>query len=150
RLGFVADPLSRPILVGYLAGVALIMIVGQLGKLTGVPVHGDTFFGHLASFLSHMSAVQAATAVFAAVVLVFLFALRRWWPAAPAALLAVLLATGAVTVFGLESRGIKVIGDVPSRIPIPALPPLDDVVGLVVPALGVLLVGYTDNILTAR
>jgi SulP family sulfate permease len=150
RLGFVADPLSRPILVGYLAGVALIMIVGQLGKLTGVPVHGDTFFGQLASFLTHMSAVQAATAVFAAVVLVFLFALRRWWPAAPAALLAVLLATGAVTVFGLESRGIKVIGDVPSGIPIPALPPLDDVVGLVVPALGVLLVGYTDNILTAR
>jgi SulP family sulfate permease len=64
RLGFVADLLSRPILVGYLAGVALIMMVGQLGKLTGAPVHGDTFFGQLVSFLTNVSAVQAATAVF--------------------------------------------------------------------------------------
>jgi MFS superfamily sulfate permease-like transporter len=56
RLGFVADLLSRPILVGYLAGVALIRIVGQLGKLTGVPVGGDTFVEHVVSFVS-LSAV---------------------------------------------------------------------------------------------
>ena len=150
RLGFVADLLSRPILVGYLAGVAMIMMVGQLGKLTGVPVRGETFFGELASFVSHLSTAHVPTTVLAAVVLVFLFGLQRWLPAAPAPLLAVLLATVAVPLLGLESRGIHVIGAIPSGLPVPSLPPLDELAGLTLPALGVLLVGYTDNILTAR
>jgi SulP family sulfate permease len=150
RLGFVADLLSRPILVGYLAGVAVIMIIGQLGKLTGVPVHGDTFFAELKSFATNMSTIHVATTVFAAIVLVFLFALQRFLPTAPAPLLAVLLATAAVAVFDLDRRGIRVIGSIPSGIPIPTLPPLDHLQDLLLPALGVLLVGYTDNILTAR
>src|SRR5689334_6358583 len=102
RLGFVGDLLSRPILVGYLAGVAMIMIVGQLGKLTGVPVHGETFFGQLASFAGKMGEAHVATAIFAAVVLAFLFVVQRWLPWLPAPLLAVLLATGTVVVFGLQ------------------------------------------------
>ena len=150
RLGFVADLLSRPILVGYLAGVALIMIAGQLGKLTGVAVDGDRFFNQLGSFMVGVSTAHVPTVVLAAVVLAFLFLLQRWLPAAPAPLLAVLLATAAVPLFGLESRGIKVIGAIPSGLPVPALPPLSDLVSLVLPALGLLLVGYTDNILTAR
>ena len=150
RLGFVADLLSRPILVGYLAGVALIMIAGQLGKLTGVPDRGDTFPGQLTQFVTHLSAVHLPTAGFAAAVLAFLFLLQRWSSAVPAPLLAVLLATGAVLMFRLEAHGIRVIGAVPAGIPAPALPAFDDLGRLVLPALGVLLVGYTDNILTAR
>jgi len=150
RLGFVADLLSRPILVGYLAGVAMIMIVGQLGKLTGVSVEGETFFGQVASFARGLTGAHVATVVFAGVVLVFLFAVRRFVPAAPGPLLAVLLATVAVAVFGLRERGIDVIGEIPSGVPIPSLPPLDQVTDLILPALGVLLVGYTDNILTGR
>jgi high affinity sulfate transporter 1 len=150
RLGFVADLLSRPILVGYLAGVAMIMIVGQLGKLTGVSVEGESFFGQVASFVRQMPSAHLATVVFAGVVLVFLFAVRRFVPAAPGPLLAVLLATAAVAFFDLESRGIDVIGEIPSGVPIPSLPPLDQVTDLILPALGVLLVGYTDNILTGR
>jgi SulP family sulfate permease len=150
RLGFVADLLSRPILVGYLAGVALIMIAGQFGKLTGVAVDGDRFFSQLRSFMVGLPTAHLPTVMLAAVVLAFLFLLQRWLPAAPAPLLAVLLATVAVPLFGLESRGIKVIGAVPSGLPTPALPQFGDLVSLVLPALGLLLVGYTDNILTAR
>ncbi|MEU7906133.1 sulfate permease [Actinoplanes sp. NPDC049118] len=150
RLGFVADLLSRPILVGYLAGVALIMIAGQLGKLTGVPVQGKAFFEQVASFVTHLSTIQAATAALAVVVLVFLFALQRWLPAAPAPLLAVLLATGATAVTGWQQYGIRVLGEIPSGVPAPALPPFGDLAELLLPALGVLLVGYTDTILTAR
>ncbi|SNT60908.1 high affinity sulphate transporter 1 [Asanoa hainanensis] len=150
RLGFVADLLSRPILVGYLAGVALIMIVGQLGKLTGVPVSGQSFFTQLASFVTHLSDAHGATVAFAAVVLVFLFGAQRLLPLAPAPLLAVLLATAAVALFGLERHGIQVIGAIPSGLPSPAFPELDQLASLVLPAAGVLLVGYTDNILTAR
>src|SRR5689334_21331104 len=73
RLGFVAVLLSKPILVGYLAGVALIMMVGQLGKLTGVPVRGEAFFTQLASFLAQLPRIHVTTLLFAAVVLAFLF-----------------------------------------------------------------------------
>lgn len=150
RLGFVADLLSRPILVGYLAGVAMIMIVGQLGKLTGVPVDGETFFGQLASFVRRLPDAHLATVAFAAVVLVFLFVAQRFVPRIPAPLLAVLLATAAVALFDLERRGIDVIGTIPSGVPVPTVPALDQVLDLLLPAAGVLLVGYTDNILTAR
>jgi sulfate permease, SulP family len=150
RLGFVADLLSKPILVGYLAGVALIMMVGQLGKLTGVPVHGEAFFTQLASFLGNLSQVHVITLLFAAVVLAFLFLLQWRLPTAPGPLLAVLLATVAVAAFGLDRHGIHVIGRIPSGLPVPALPPIGALRDLALPALGVLLVGYTDNVLTAR
>jgi SulP family sulfate permease len=150
RLGFVADLLSKPILVGYLAGVALIMMVGQLGKLTGVPVRGEAFFTQLASFLGHLPQVHVITLLFAAVVLAFLFLLQWRLPTAPGPLLAVLLATVAVAAFGLDRHGIHVIGRIPSGLPVPALPPIGALRDLALPALGVLLVGYTDNVLTAR
>jgi MFS superfamily sulfate permease-like transporter len=69
RLGFVADLLSKPILVGYLAGVAVTMMVGQAGQLTGVPVSGDSIVAELVSFGRHLSAGHPGTAVFAAAVL---------------------------------------------------------------------------------
>lgn len=150
RLGFVADLLSRPILVGYLAGVAMLMIVGQLRTLTGVPVDGETFFAQLASFATHLPAAQVATTMFAAVIIVFLFVLQRWAPTTPAPLLAMLLATTAVAAFGLDRHGLHVIGPLPSGLPTPALPAIGHLRELILPALGVLLVGYTDNILTAR
>jgi SulP family sulfate permease len=150
RLGFVADLLSRPILVGYLAGVALIMMVSQLGKLTGVAVHGDSFFGEIASFIRGLPEAHVATTVFAAAVLAFLLLLQRFAPRAPGPLLAVLLATAVVGVFGLRDHGIRVIGSIPSGIPVPALPDLGRLPDLLLPAIGVLLVGYTDTILTAR
>jgi sulfate permease, SulP family len=150
RLGFVADLLSRPILVGYLAGVAIIMMAGQLGKLTGVPVHGGTLFAQLASFVGHLSQMHLATLVFAAAVLAFLFIVQWRLPAVPGPLLAVLLATVAVAAFGLQDRGIRVIGAIPAGLPVPALVPLHDLRELLLPALGVLIVGYTDNMLTAR
>src|SRR5262245_58838531 len=80
RLGFVADLLSKPVLVGYLAGVALIMIAGQLGKLTGVPVSGDGVLGQVASFVRNISQVHVGTVVLAAAVLVFLFVAQWRFP----------------------------------------------------------------------
>lgn len=150
RLGFLADLLSRPILVGYMAGVALIMIGGQLGKLTGVPVDGDGFFGELLSFARGMDEAHAGTLLFAMAVLAFLFAVQWRLPGLPGPLLAVLLATAAVALFDLEGHGIGVVGGVPDGLPTPALPDLGDLSDLLLPAVGVLVVGYTDSVLTAR
>ncbi|MEV0476176.1 SulP family inorganic anion transporter, partial [Streptomyces prunicolor] len=151
RLGFVADLLSRPVLIGYLAGVALIMIVDQLPKLTGVSTTGSAFFPQLWSFLRHLSQLHTPTLLFAAVMLTFLFTVARMSRMAPGPLLAVVLGTAAVAVLNLDDRyGIKVIGHVPAGLPTLGLPDLTQLPHLVLPALGVLLVAYTDFILTAR
>ncbi|WP_316772595.1 SulP family inorganic anion transporter [Streptomyces sasae] len=151
RLGFLADLLSRPVLIGYLAGVALIMVVDQLPKLTGASVSGTEFFPQLWSFFEHLSEVHVATLVFSAAILLFLLLVTRYFRALPGPLLAVVLGTAAVMVFDLDDRyGIKVIGTVPSGLPALAVPDPTEVPGLVLPALGVLLVAYTDFILTAR
>ncbi|MFE9634035.1 SulP family inorganic anion transporter [Streptomyces sp. NPDC006463] len=151
RLGFLADLLSRPVLVGYLAGVALIMIVDQLPRLTGVRTTGSDFFPQLYSFVQNLTHVHWPTVALAAAVLAVLFAAPGHWRLVPRPLLALVLATAVVAAFGLDDRyGIAVIGPVPSGLPAPALPPLGDLPQLLLPALGVLLVGYSDVILTAR
>jgi high affinity sulfate transporter 1 len=150
RLGFLADLLSRPILVGYMTGVALIMIVDQLPKLTGVPTTGSAFFPQLLSFARHLGQADSATVVFSAVAITLLFAVPHFSRAIPAPLLALVLGTAVVAVSGLDAHGIAVIGEVPAGLPTPALPDPHDLARLVLPALGVLLVGYTDVILTAR
>src|SRR5262249_34880925 len=148
---FLADLLSRPVLIGYLAGVALIMAVDQLPKLTGVETTGAEFFPQLWSFVTHLSDADPATVVLSTAALVFLFAVARYLPAAPGPLLAVVLGTAAVVAFDLDGRyGIKVIGEIPSGLPDLAVPDLSVLPRLVLPALGVLIVGYTDFILTAR
>ncbi|MEV7982657.1 sulfate permease [Streptomyces sp. NPDC086519] len=151
RLGFLADLLSRPVLIGYLAGVAAIMVVDQLPKLTGVPVTGTEFFPQLWSFFTHLREARPATVVLSAAMLFFLLVVTRSFRALPGPLLAVVLGTAAVVAFDLDGRyGIRVIGTVPAGVPDLSLPDLTELPRLVLPALGVLLVAYTDFILTAR
>jgi high affinity sulfate transporter 1 len=152
RLGFVADLLSRPVLVGYMAGVAVIMIADQLRRVTGVPVTGQAFFAQVASFARGVSQMQPATVALAAAVLAFLLLLRWRWPHAPGPLLAVLLATGAVVLFGLSSHGVAVVGPIPAALPVPRLPGVSPHVlrELLLPAFTVLVVGFSDDVLTAR
>ena len=150
RLGFLADLLSRPVLVGYMAGVAVLMVVGQLSKLTGVEVAGQGVIAEVGSFFGRLNQVDPATLGMAIVALVFLFIVSWRWPNAPAPLLAVLLGTLAVVAFGLESYGISVVGTFASAPPHLTLPTLADLGLLVLPAVGVLLVAYTDFTLTAR
>ncbi|MFG2469732.1 SulP family inorganic anion transporter [Streptomyces canus] len=151
RLGFVADLLSRPVLIGYLAGVALIMIVDQLPKLTGVRTAGSAFFPQLWFFAGHLPRLHVATVLFSVAALGVLFTVTHFFRAFPGPLLAVVFGTAAVSVLDLDGRyGIKVIGDVPSGLPAVAVPDMTELPHLVLPALGVLLVAYTDFILTAR
>ncbi|MGZ6869971.1 MAG: SulP family inorganic anion transporter, partial [Frankiaceae bacterium] len=150
RLGFVADLLSQPTLVGYMTGVALIMMVGQLQKASGVPVHGDTFFAEVRSFVTGVDDLQPATLGLAAITLAFLLVLHWKFPRVPGPLLAVLLATLAVSLFDLDAHGIAVVGPVPSGLPTPSSPSAGDLRDILLPAVGVLLVGYTDVVLTAR
>ena len=152
RLGFVADLLSRPVIVGYMAGVGFIMIADQLRRVTGVPVTGQEFFVQIASFARGIGGFQAAPAVVAAVVLAFLLVLGSRWPHAPGPLLAVLGATAVVAAFGLGRHGVATIGPIPAALPAPALPDLNPhlLQELLLPAFTVLIVGFSDDVLTAR
>ena len=152
RLGFLADLLSRPVLVGYLTGIALIMISGQLGKITGVAVDGDTFVAELLSFAAGVGGVHLPTLLLAAAVLAFLLVGSRLFPRAPIPLLAVLLAAGVTAVLTADALGVRVVGSVPQGIPVPALPSvtITDLTGLLLPAVGVAIVAYSDNVLTGR
>jgi sulfate permease, SulP family len=152
RLGFVADLLSRPVLVGYMAGVAVIMIAGQLGRVTGVPVAGEEFTGQLRSFALDVGAAQPAILAVAAAVLAFLALLRWRWPSVPGPPLAILLATAAVAVFGLARHGVAVVGPIPAGFPVPHLPTLHPQLLrlLLLPAFTVLIVGFSDDVLTGH
>ena len=152
RLGFVADLLSRPVLVGYLAGVALIMMAGQLGRLTGVRVTGESFTGQVASFTGRLAHVNPADVVIAAAVLVLLFTAQSRWPRLPGPLAAVLLSTAVCAIFSLGQHGVALVGHIPAGLPTPGLPKvhLSEVRELILPALGMLLVAFSDDVLTAR
>ena len=153
RLGFLADLLSKPVLVGYLAGIAVLMIVSQLGKVTGVPVEGESTVQEVRYFVTHLSEIEWPTLILATCVVVTLFAFRSLAPRWPGPLIAMLAATVVVQVFGLdESAGIAVVGPVPQGLPQLHVPSLDglDLRALLPAALGVAVVGYSDNVLTAR
>jgi sulfate permease, SulP family len=152
RLGFVADLLSRPVLVGYLAGLAAIMIAGQLGRVTGVPVSGRTFVPQIISFAGHISQFQWTAATIAAIVVVFLFIAHARWPWLPAPLVSVAAATIVVWAAGLGRHGVAVAGPIPGGLPRLQLPDLSagTVRQLAAPALGMLVVAFTDDVLTAR
>ncbi len=151
RLGFVADLLSRPVLVGYLTGVALTMIVGQLGTLTGVEVERGSVTQRLASFAANLDTLDVATTVLSLGTLALLLAIQHWFPKAPGPLIVVLGASALVALLGWTDR-VEVVGTVPFGLPDIAVPDVaaSDVGLLALPALGLMIVGYTDNVLTAR
>ena len=133
-----------------MAGIAVLMITGQLSHLTGVPVTGTGVLAEISSFVANLNQVDPETLIMGAVTLIFLFVGRGDGHRCPGPLLAVLLAGLAVVVFNLERFGIEVVGPYSSGLPRVGVPTLADYGLLLFPAVGVLLVGYTDFILTAR
>jgi sulfate permease, SulP family len=152
RLGFLADLLSKPILIGYMAGVAVIMIMGQLSKVSGVPIAAETIFGQMRDFLTHLGQIHGPTLALGLFVLIFLFAVQARFPKAPGPLLAVLLATAGVALLGLDRQGVAVVGAIPAGLPRLVWPTASrpEVIQLGLAAVGVAIVGYSDNVLTAR
>jgi sulfate permease, SulP family len=152
RLGFLANLLSKPILVGYMAGVALLMIGGQVSNLTGINTTAETVLGAVQEVWQHLDIYHWPTLAIGLFVLIFLFAAQKLAPNFPAPLLAVSLATAAVAIGNLEQAGVAVIGKIPAGLPQLGLPQIsiEDAKALLLPALGIALVGYSDNVLTAR
>ncbi|GAB3260482.1 sulfate permease [Nocardioides dilutus] len=151
-LGFLADLLSKPVLVGYIAGIAAIMVGSQLGKLTGIDVDADSFFAEVAYVVGHLEETHGPTFALATAVLTLLLVGSHLMPRSPMPLVGMLVAAATVAVFDLESRGVAVVGQIPAGLPTPSLPSVSasDVGALLLPAVGVAIVAYSDNVLDAR
>jgi len=152
HLSALAQMLSRPVLVGYMAGIAAIMVMSQLGKLIGVAATADSFAGQARQLATHLGDVRVPTLGVGVVTLIVMLTGAALWPRAPMALVGMLGATAVVAALHLTDHGVRVIGDIPAHLPTPGLPAVSgsEVLSLLGPALGIAFVGYTDNILTAR
>ena len=154
RIGFIGDLLSRPVLIGYLSGVAVIMIVSQIGKVSGVDVAGQTIIEDVRSFATNLasSGAHLPTVAIGASVTIALLVLTPRFRRIPIPLIVMLAATAVVAVFDLTSEGVQTVGRVSADNLAVGLPSLasDDLGILLLPALGIFIVGYTDNVLTAR
>lgn len=152
RLGFFTRLLSRPVLVGYLLGIALLMFISQLSEVTKVETSGEQSWQEVASFFQNIHNAHIPTVLMALAVFVLLFLARWIAPKFPAPLLVLLVAAGAVAVFGLDRYDLEVIGEIPRGLPELRLPDFStvDIWALMPYAVGIAIVGFSDNILTAR
>jgi sulfate permease, SulP family len=152
RLGYIASMLSKPVLVGYITGVGLTLISSQIASFTGVRISADSFFPRFWQLLTRGGDVRWPTFALGAGTLVVMLVLKWRVPNAPVALIGVVVATVVVALFALDGHGIVLTGTIPAGLPVPGLPDvrMDDVVRLLPVAAGIALVGFTDNVLTAR
>ena len=152
RLGWIADYFSRPVLIGYIHGVAVILIIGQLGKLFGLSIDATDPLEQLEEMVRELDDVSGLTVALAAVALVTLFSLRAVLPKLPAALLVVVAAIAVSWALDLQAHGVAVVGVIPAGLPsveVPT-PAWGDLVRLLPAAGGIFLVSFADEILTAR
>jgi len=152
RLGWIADYFSRPVLIGYIHGVAVVLVIGQLGKLLGIPVEAGDPLPQLREVLQELGEISGATLLVAVAALASLFALRRLMPKLPAALIVVVTSIGLSWALDFAEHGIAVVGAIPAGLPSIELPSVgfSDALALVPAAVGIFLVSFADEILTAR
>ncbi len=153
RLGFIADLISKPTMIGYMNGLALTILVGQLPKLCGFKVESSGFIGDLTGFVKGLAGGEAVPAAAATGIagIALIMVLQRWLPKIPAVLIMIVLAIAATPVFGLAAHDVSLVGVLPKGFPPLTLPHigLADLGPLFGGALGIFLVSLTDTISTA-
>ncbi len=153
RLGFVADLLSNPVRTGYLAGLAVVIFIGQLPKLFGFSTDASGLFGEARAFIDGIAAGDTNSWALAIgmLSLAIILALKRLSPRTPGILIAVVLAIALSIILDLAAKGVDVIGVLPQGFPVPSLPQADlaDIPILFASAVGISLVAVGDTISTS-
>jgi sulfate permease, SulP family len=152
RLGWIADYFSRPVLIGYIHGVAVVLVISQLGKVLGLDIDERDPLPQVGEVIGELGDTHGTTLAVGAVALGVLLLLHRVLPRLPAALFVVVGAIAASWAFDLEDRGVSVVGTLEGGLPpidIPT-PALGDLIQLLPAAFGIFLVSFADEILTAR
>ncbi|MGW5386710.1 SulP family inorganic anion transporter [Nocardia sp. NPDC003963] len=153
RLGFVASFISEPVLKGFIIGLALVIIVGQVPELLGIGKHDGDFFDQAWGVLTHLGDSEWRTLLIGGLSLALVLAVKRWLPLVPGSLLAVLGGILVVTLLDLDEKGVEIVGPIESGMPVPGLPAglaLPDYLDLLGPAVGVLLIGFAEGLGAAK
>ena len=148
RLGFVADLISKPVRVGYLAGLAVTIFIGQLPKLFGYSVDANGLIQELVVFLKNLNQTNPWTLAVGLLSLFLILGLKRWAPRIPGVLIAVVVSIAVTSFFDLAAKGVATIGVLPQGFPLPSFPSveLSDLPLLVATAFGISLVAVGDTI----
>ncbi len=151
KLGFIANFLSRPILTGYLTGVAVNLFLSQIPKLTGLEFKSVGILQTPLALLKQFSEISLATLALGLAIFICLRAVKYWFPRIPAAVLAIAISIALSWLLNFEARGIAVLGPVPQGLALFSLPSFDykpDV--FFGAALGVFIISFSSGIVTAR
>jgi high affinity sulfate transporter 1 len=152
RLGAIADFLSRPIIVGFMNGLALSIVLSQFGPLFGITLTAEGFFPRVVEFFTSLPRTHPQTLAVGLTSLGVLLAAGRFAPKLPAALVAMLVAGLIVMIFGWQSSGVGLIGEVPAGLPALAVPsvPMHMLPLLLAEAAGLTLLSFSNTVLAAR
>ncbi len=152
HMGFIVNFFARPILIGFLNGIALSIIAGQAGKLLGIAVVNRDFGPSLLELARRLGEMNGFSLTAGAITLLLLILARRFAPRAPASLIALFLVSLLVFLSGWDARGVTLVGAIPSGLPAFALPGLgyEGVQGIFMDAVGLVFVSFTSGMLTAR
>ncbi len=147
KLGFISRFIPTAVSVGFLFGLGLTIIVGQLAKILGVPGVEGSFVEELSQLIGELGAANLATIVVGGLALAAMLLGRRFAPGVPMALVVVVVSIVAVAVLGLAEQGVEVIGQVDAAFPVPAIPDVEfaDLIVLVPGALAIAIMGYAET-----
>jgi high affinity sulfate transporter 1 len=151
-LGFIVNFFARPILIGFLTGIAISIITGQLGKFVGMTIASRDFVPSLVELLRRLNEVHGHSLAVGLGTLALLIVMKRLIPRAPLSLIALLAAGIGVFFLGWAQDGIKLVGAVPSGLPKLAVPGVgySAVQNIFMDAAGLVIVSFTSGMLTAR
>lgn len=152
RLGFISQFLAKPVVTGFLVGLAVTIVVGQLPKLFGAPAVEGSVFDQLVGLVNALDVTDPWTLALGTGALVVILGLRRFDRRIPGALVAVVSGIALVVIFDLTERGVAVIGEASAIVPIPGLPGvgLGDLTYLLVGSAGIVFLAAAESIATAR
>jgi high affinity sulfate transporter 1 len=152
RLGFIASFISEPVLKGFIIGLALTIIIGQVPALLGVDKPAGSFFEKLWGILGELGDIDWLTTGVGVLSLMVILVLKRYLPLVPASLVVVLVGIAAVAVLGLDEEGLDIVGPIDAGLPSLAFPSLglDHYLALVGPAVGVMLIGFAEGLGAAK
>jgi SulP family sulfate permease len=152
KLGFLASFISAPVLKGFIIGLALTILVGQLPKLFGIEKGDGNFFSQLWHLITHLGDTSVITLVVGVASLVVLLVLKRWMPLVPGSLVVVALGVLAVDLFDLDQHGVAIVGHIDSGLPTIGLPDIsgNDFLNLIGLSVGVMLVGFAESLAAAK
>jgi high affinity sulfate transporter 1 len=150
RLGFLANFISEPVLIGFKAGIGFVIVLDQVPKLLGVHFPKGTFVGNLQSLLASLPQTSAITLAVAGATIALLLGMERFVKRLPAPLVAVGASIAAMALLGLEARGVESIGAIPGGLPALMLPDLSLIPVLWPGAMGIALMSFTETVAVGR